>query len=100
MPIPRFFSIARSTTPGQSASTYVPIVILSRGLAFLRILLVARILGNAGQEEFGLYQPALELVNWLVPLVMFGLADVAERYAAKFEKESRLATPSNTISFA
>lgn len=90
MPIRRLFTFSRADTPGESAATYVPIVLLSRGLAFLRFYLVVRILGNVGKPEFGLYNPAIELINWLVPLVMLGLSDVAERYAARFEKEARL----------
>ena len=54
---------------------------LDRALAFLRTLLVARILGEAGEEAFGYYQPALELVNPLVALALFGAADVAESVA-------------------
>jgi O-antigen/teichoic acid export membrane protein len=65
-------------------------VIFSRGLSFLRVLVVAKLLGDAGQREFGLYQPALELVNWLVPVVMLGLGDVAERYAVIFENRNLL----------
>jgi len=91
MRLTRFFSITTAATPGASALSYVPLVVFSRGLAFVRVLLVAKILGDAGQREFGIYQPALELINWLVPLVMFGLGDVAERYAGRFEREGRLA---------
>ena len=86
----RYFTISHSSSPAHSASTYVPIVLVSRGLAFVRVLLVARLLGNAGQHEFGLYQLPLELINCFVPFVMLGCADVAERYASRFETESRL----------
>jgi len=77
-------------TPGGAAVSYVPVVMVSRGLAFLRLLVVARLLGAAGKAEFGLYQPAQELVNWVVPVALLGLADVAERYASRFEREGRL----------
>jgi O-antigen/teichoic acid export membrane protein len=86
----RYFQIQAVTTPGASAASYVPIVIVSRGLAFIRLLIVARLLGAAGKAEFGLYQPALEVINWIVPLVLFGLADIGERYASHFEREGRL----------
>jgi len=86
----RYLTITHSATPTHSATTYVPIVLFSRGLAFLRVLLVARILGNAGQSEFGLYQLPLELINFFVPLVMLGLADVAERYASHYQKQNQL----------
>ncbi|MCL2639863.1 MAG: hypothetical protein FWD53_03365 [Phycisphaerales bacterium] len=86
----RYFTISHSTSTVHSASTYVPIVLVSRVLTFLRVLLVARILGNAGQQEFGLYQLPIELINFFVPLVMLGLADVAERYASHFEKHDQL----------
>jgi O-antigen/teichoic acid export membrane protein len=86
----RYFQIHAVTTPGASAASYVPIVIASRGLAFLRLLVVARLLGAAGKAEFGLYQPALEVINWIVPVVLFGLADIGERYASHFEREGRL----------
>ena len=88
--IRRYFQIEPVATPGGAAASYVPVVFVSRGLAFLRLLVVGRLLGVAGKVEFGLYQPAQELVNWIVPIALFGLADVAERYAARFEKEGRL----------
>jgi O-antigen/teichoic acid export membrane protein len=78
------------TSSARSALAYVPFVLGARGLAFFRNLVVARLLGDAGQAQFGLYQPALELINWIVPLVMLGLADVAERYAFRLETEGRL----------
>jgi O-antigen/teichoic acid export membrane protein len=87
----RYFHITPLTTSGSSAAAYVPVVVVSRGIAFLRLLLVARLLGAAGKAQFGLYQPALELINWLVPVALFGLADIAERYASHFEREGRLA---------
>ena len=90
MKLERYFQIQAVTTPGASAASYVPIVIASRGLAFLRLLVVARLLGAAGKAEFGLYQPALEVINWVVPVVLFGLADIGERYASHFEREGRL----------
>src|SRR6185369_721480 len=83
----RFFTIQPVERPGESALAYVPAVIASRGLAFLRLLLVARLLGAAGQRDYGLYRPALELINPLVALVMFGAADVAERYVAAIERQ-------------
>ncbi len=83
----RFFSIERVVTPGASAASYVPLVVAARGLSFVRLLVVARLLGAAGKAEFGLFQPAQELINWIVPLVLFGLADVAERYASRIERE-------------
>jgi O-antigen/teichoic acid export membrane protein len=85
----RYFQIQAVTTPGASAASYVPVVIASRGLAFLRLFIVARLLGAAGKAEFGLYQPALEVINWIVPIVLFGLADIGERYASRFEREGR-----------
>lgn len=75
---------------GASARAYVPAVMVSRALAVVRLLVVARILGEAGKGEYGVYQQALVLMNWVVPIVMFGLGDVAERYAARFEREGRL----------
>ena len=88
--VSRFFRISAVESTGASAASYVPAVFVSRALAFLRLLVVAGILGGVGQGEFGLYQPGLELINWMVPLVMLGLADVAERYASKFEHEGLL----------
>ena len=82
----QLFLIQPLATPARSAAAYVPWVMLSRALAFLRTLLVARLLGEAGKSAFGLYQPALEFINPLAALVMFGAADVAERYAAAMEK--------------
>jgi hypothetical protein len=60
----------------------------ARALSFLRLLLVAKILGDLRAHEYGLYRPALELTNPLVALVMFGAADVAERYASAVERSS------------
>lgn len=85
----RFFTIEPATTPGASAVSYVPFVFLSRGLAFVRLLVIARLVTAS---EFGLFQPAQELINFAVPIVLFGLADVAERYASRMEKEGRLRT--------
>jgi len=70
--------------------SYLLAVVGARGLAFLRLFLVANILGDAGRREFGTYQPALELINWLVPLAMLGLADVAERYGKLLQSQNRL----------
>jgi len=81
----QLFTIQTVATPGLSAAAYVPWVIVSRGLAFLRTLLVARLVS---QYAFGLYQPALELINPLAALVMFGAADVAERYVSRVEHEA------------
>ncbi len=81
-----FWSMNPVGAPGAAAVAYVPWVMVSRGLAFLRTLLVARLLGEAGKEAFGLYQPALELVNPLVALALFGAADVAERYVSQVER--------------
>src|SRR3982751_4734051 len=83
----KYFTIEPVSTPAASAAAYVPLVMVSRGLAFVRTLVVARILGDAGQAAFGVYQPALELINPLVALVMFGAADVAERYVSRVERE-------------
>lgn len=71
----------------RSARVYVPAVMATRGLSFVRVLVVAHVLGAAGQGEFGRYQLALEMVNVLVPLVMLGLGDVAERYISRHEGE-------------
>jgi O-antigen/teichoic acid export membrane protein len=62
---------------------YVPLVLWNRGVAFLRLLLVAKILGAAGKPEFGRFQIALEFINWIVPLALLGTDSIAERYAAK-----------------
>ncbi len=83
----RYFTISAITTPGASVAAYVPFLLAARGLAFFRLLLVAKILGDVGQHEYGLYRPAQELINPLVALVMFGAADVAERYASWIEKK-------------
>lgn len=83
----KYFTIEPVVTPEASAVAYVPLVMVSRGLAFVRTLLVAGLLGKAGQVAWGLYQPALELINPLVALVMFGAADVAERYVARVQRE-------------
>jgi O-antigen/teichoic acid export membrane protein len=80
-----------AASAGASARVYMPAVMVSRALALIRLLLVARILGEARKGQYGVYQQALVLMNWLVPVVMFGLGDVAERYAARFEREGRLA---------
>src|SRR5262245_5810039 len=85
--IRRYFAVEPIGTPGASAVAYVPVVMMARGLAFLRTLVVARILGEAGKGVFGVYQPALELVNPIVALVLFGASDVAERYVAGVERE-------------
>src|SRR4051794_16645693 len=74
-------------TPGASAMAYVPMVVVARALSFLRTLLVARILAAEGQQVFGYYQPALELVNPIVALVLFGASDVAERYVSRLERD-------------
>jgi hypothetical protein len=85
--ISRLFDLTPMDRPGDSAAAYVPLVMVSRGLSFLRTLLVARILGKAGQEAFGLYQPAIEFINPLVALVLCGAADVSERYFSRVEQE-------------
>jgi O-antigen/teichoic acid export membrane protein len=90
MQISRFFSITPAGSVEGSAVSYAPLVIFSRGLSFVRVLVVAKLLGDAGQREFGVYQPALEFINWLVPMVMLGMGDVAERYAARYQREGRL----------
>lgn len=89
-PFPSLLRIAPLASPGQAARLYVPLTLFNRALGFLRILLVASILGNAGKPVFGQYRLALEAINWLTALVLFGLADVAERYAAEFERRARL----------
>lgn len=78
-----YLTIQPINSASVAASRYVPLVLINRVLAFVRLLLVTRLLGDAGKAEFGLYQPSLELINWFVPLVLFGLGDVIERYAAK-----------------
>jgi hypothetical protein len=83
--IGKFFRIQPVSSSAESAAAYVPWVMVSRGLAFARTLLVARILGESGKEAFGLYQPALEFVNPLAALILFGAADVAERYVSIVE---------------
>src|ERR1044071_6053506 len=82
-----YFTIQPVGTPEASAAAYVPLVMVSRGLAFVRTLAVAAILGDAGQAAFGQYQPALEVINPLVALVMFGAADVVERYVSRVQRE-------------
>jgi hypothetical protein len=86
----RYITITPVGGAGQAAAVYVPLLLATRGLAFVRLLVVAWLLGEAGKREFGLYPPALELTNLLVPLVLLGLSDVAERYASRFEHEGRL----------
>src|SRR4051812_39194383 len=83
----RFFDLRPVESSAHSAAAYVPIVMLSRGLAFLRTLAVAWLLGETGKYAFGLYQPALEFINPLVALVMFGAADVAERYVSRIQHQ-------------
>lgn len=56
------------------------------------MLLVAKLLNEAGKAEFGYYTLALGLINWIVPLVMFGRADVIERYASAYDTSGRLLT--------
>jgi O-antigen/teichoic acid export membrane protein len=81
------FTINPVSSAGASAAAYVPALVAARGLAFLRFLIIARVLGDAGKHEFGLYRPALEFMNLLVAVVMFGAADVAERYVAWVERD-------------
>lgn len=85
-----YLSIQPIDSAGAAASRYVPLVLLNRVLAFARLLIITRLLGNAGKAEFGLYQPALELTNWFVPLVLFGLNDVIERYASDAVRSGQL----------
>jgi len=82
----RFIRMEPVISPGASARVYVPAVMGSRALAFLRTYLVARILGGL-DAQFGAYQLALELTNPAVALVMFGAADVAERYVSRIERD-------------
>lgn len=88
---PAFFAVNPVTSTASSALTYVPAVLLSRSLAFLRTLVVAWILARVhrstdqGLPAFGAYQAALEFTNLLVPLLMLGAGDVAERYLAHIE---------------
>jgi len=90
MDIKSFFQIKGLDTAGAAARVYVPVVLLTRALALARLLVVGWLLGEAGKAEFGVYQPALECINWLTPLVMFGLGDVAERYASYYERKGQL----------
>jgi hypothetical protein len=83
----QYFNVQPVDSPEASAAAYVPLVMVSRVLAILRTLVVARILGDAGQTAFGQYQPALELTNPLVALVLFGAGDVAERYVSRVQRE-------------
>ena len=89
-PLARFAAVVPVASAGQAAAVYVPLLLATRALAFVRLLAVAWLLGEAGKREFGLYPPALELINLLVPLVLLGLSDVAERYAAQFERQGQL----------
>lgn len=76
----------------QATRVYVPITLINRGLAAVRLLAISWLLSSAlGKATFGQYQVALETINWLVALVMFGAADVAERYvsAAEYAGQTR-----------
>jgi hypothetical protein len=96
MPVLALFQVQPVASTATSALTYVPAVLLSRGLAFLRTLVVAWILarlaareggGDEGRVAFGAYQTALEFVNLFVPLLMLGAGDVVERYLGRIERE-------------
>ena len=84
------FLLSPLTSASAATLRYVPIMVLTRTMAFARFLLVAWLLGDRGTAEYGRYQISLEITNWGVPLILFGLADVAERYAAQFERSSQL----------
>ena len=71
---------------GGAAAVYVPLMLVNRALALVRVVVVGNILGMVGKGEFSRYQLGLELVNWIVPLIMLGLADTAERYVAHYER--------------
>ncbi len=77
-----YITVQPIPSAGAAASRYIPLVLLNRLLAFVRLLVVTRLLGEAGKAQFGMYQPALELINWFVPLALMGLGEVIERYAA------------------
>ncbi len=86
-----FLKVTPVETRGQALRAYVPLVLWNRGVAFLRILLVARILGEVGKAEFGRYNISLEFINWIVPVVMLGVDSIAERYAGRHQREGNLA---------
>lgn len=90
MAIKAYMRIEPLESASSSARVYLPAVIAARGFSVLRLWLVALILGDMHRAQFGLYQPALELINWLVPLLMLGMADVAERYAATLQASGSL----------
>lgn len=90
MAIKAYMRIEPLDSASSSARIYLPAVIIARGFSVIRLLLVALILGDAHRAQFGLYQPALELINWLVPLLMLGMGDVAERYASSLSASAVL----------
>ncbi|MEI7767122.1 MAG: hypothetical protein WCJ97_06755, partial [Phycisphaerae bacterium] len=53
-----------------------------RGLGLLRTFAVLWLLGKAGTLAFAHYQTALEWINWLVPLGLWGGQQLAERFTA------------------
>lgn len=71
---------------------YVPLLLANRGMAFLRLLLVAGILGASGKREFANFQIGLEFINWLVPVILLGVDSIAERYAARQQATGHLAS--------
>ena len=82
----RFFRVQAVGGVGSAAAVYVPLMLVNRAMALVRVVVVGRLLGAAGKEEFSRYQLGAELVNWVVPLIMLGLADTAERYVAHYER--------------
>ena len=86
------FTITPVERPSQAARVYVPVTLVNRALAALRFLVVAWLLGSAGKSAFGQYNVALETINWLVALVLFGVADVAERYVSAAEQAGQTRT--------
>jgi len=101
MPLRYFFTLRPLTSTASSALAYVPAVLVSRALAFVRTLCVAWILAKTwspahaqtlpaaadSQSEFGLYQTSLEFINVLVPLLMLGAGDVLERYLSRMLRD-------------
>jgi O-antigen/teichoic acid export membrane protein len=85
-----FLTIRPLETRVGAMRAYVPLLLWNRGVAFLRLLLVAKILGAAGKPEFGRFQIAIEFINWIVPLALLGTDSIAERYAAKHMLEGNL----------
>ena len=89
--LPPLFTIAAVEEPGAAARIYVPVTLANRALAPLRLLVVAWLLADAGKSAFGQYNIYLEIINWLVALVLWGLADVAERYVSAAGHEGQTA---------